>query len=742
MRGPGGRGALALRYLTGGSALGFWLVAASPAVGQGRGVIDLPRLSEPVRVDGVMSDAAWARIEPLPLTMYRPTYRGTPSERTEIRVAYDDQYLYAGAWMFDSRPDQIRINSLYRDRWSGDDTFALFVDPFNDNETGLWFMTNPAGIRLDQGMTGDARNYNADWNAPWDVATSVTDQGWFAELRIPFAVLGFQARDGKVVMGLSVTRLLARVNERMTWPAIDPRYEFRASSVMQDVSLSEVTPRRPVYLAPYVLTGVDRTTSLPAGGSGWVGDRNFVNEAGADLRYGVSDNFHLDLSVNTDFAQVEADDEQVNLTRFPLFFPEKRQFFQERAGLFEFDFGAGGRLFHSRQIGLAPDRAPVRMLGGARVVARSGEWDIAALDVQTASRDALPGENLGAMRVKRRILNPFSWAGAMVTSRLAEGGGHNLATGLDTYLRIFGEDYLTVRAASTFDDAGSETSLLDQSQVYAQWQRRANRGLFYFAQFHRVGADYRPDLGFLPRQDFTRVSLFGEYHAMPERGRLRNHGPGAIANLFWRNSDGQLETYYLAYWWRYGFRSGASGWIEVIHHLEDEETGFPLGKGVGIEPGEHKFTELWFNYSPPTGPLLRTAVDARVGGFYDGWRAALRLDPSWNISRHLELGGSYEFNRIRFPDRGTGLDTHLARLRVGVAANTRLSATALVQLNDVSERLGVNLRVRYNFREGSDLWLVYDEGFHTDRDGDGTVPRLPLSDARVLRLKLTHTFIP
>ena len=718
------------------------LLLASELAAQGQGELELARLPFPVRLDGAVTDSAWALVPPLPLTMYAPSFRGSPAERSEIRVAYDDQYLYASGRFYDSRPAGIRVNSLYRDRWSGDDTFALFVDGFNDNETGLWFGTTPAGIRIDQSISDDARVYNESWNAVWDVATQVTSEGWFAELRIPFSTLGFEPRDGRVVMGLSATRLVARSNERVTFPAIDPRHDFHQPSVMQDVVLRGVSSRRPVYLTPYLLSGVDRTTSVPPGGAAYASREQFVREAGVDLRYGVSDNFHLDLSLNTDFAQVEADDEQVNLTRFPLFFPEKRQFFQERAGVFEFDFAAGGRLFHSRQIGLAPDRTPIRMLGGARVVARAGGWDVAALDVQTARRGAIPSENLGVARVKRRVLNPFSYAGAMLTSRVDEAGGYNLAVGADASLRVFGNDYLTLRSAATFDSAGDASSLIERGQLYAEWERRSSRGLAYFGQLHRVGAEYRPGLGFLPRSDFTRVALFSDYAILPARSVLQSHGPGAIGYFFFRNADHALETYYMAYWWSYLLRSGARGWLEVIHNYEDVRFGFELGDGVTVEPGSHHFTELWFNFQAPPGPLLRTDVDARIGGFYDGWRFRLELEPTWNLSRHLEIGGGYELNRIRFPDRGAGLDVHVARLRLGAAADARLSAVALLQLNSVDDRLGLNLRLRYNFSEGSDLWLVYDEGFNTERDAAAGEPRRPLSDTRVLRVKLTRTFIP
>jgi hypothetical protein len=553
-------------------ALAILAPAPAPALAaQGQGEIELPRLASPVRIDGDMSDSAWAAIPPLPLTMHLPAFGGVPSQRTEIRVAYDDGSLYAAGWFFDSRPDEIRVNSLYRDRWSGDDAFALLVDGFNDNENGLWFYTNPAGVRMDESISADARSYNESWNAVWDVATRVTDEGWFAEMRIPLSTIGFEARDGRVVMGLTVTRLIARNNERVTFPAIDPRHEFRQPSVMQDVVLRGVVPHRPVYLTPYLLSGWDRRATLPPGGAAYASQEDFVRELGADLRYGVSDNLHLDLSLNTDFAQVEADDEQVNLTRFPLFFPEKRQFFQERAGVFEFDFGPGGRLFHSRQIGLAPDRTPIRMLGGARVVARSGAWDLAGLDVQTDERDTIPSENLGVMRIRRRVLNPFSYAGTMLTSRFAGGGRYHVGTGLDAYLKLMDNEYLTVRGAATFDDSDGSPGLLGRSQLYAQWQRRSTRGLTYFAQFHRVGADYRPELGFLPRQDFTRLALFSEYYIHPARSTVRTHGPGAIGYAFLRNGDHSLETSYLAFWW-----PGISSWAACTNSTASvSPTGAP-----------------------------------------------------------------------------------------------------------------------------------------------------------------------
>lgn len=717
------------------------LALAGPLAAQGSGTLELPRLPGLISFDGMPDDAVWREVAALPLVMYRPTFRGRPTDSTVIRVAYDDEFVYAAGEFFDPDPSQLRVNSLYRDRWNGDDTFALYLDSFNDNETGLWFYTNPAGVRFDAALSADGRTFNGSWNGAWDVATRITDRGWFMEMRIPLATLGFQQRDGRVVMGMAVTRLMARRSERVTFPAIDPRYEFRQPSVYQDVTLEGVTARRPLYATPYVLGGVNRIAVLPPGAPAWRNETEAVHEVGGDLRYGIGDNLNLDLSVNTDFAQVEADDEQVNLTRFPLFFPEKRQFFQERSGVFDFDFGSGGRLFHSRQIGLAPDRTPIRILGGARAVARTGPWDIGVLDMQTASRGATPAENLGVARVRRRVLNDFSYAGGMVTSRVDADGGYNVATGLDASLRLFGDTYLTARGATTFDPAADGGSLPDRSQVHLEWANRTQRGLNYFAQLHRVGPDYRPDLGFLPRADFTRWSVYGQYRTfLADHPLLRSHGVGAIGYGFHGNDDGALETRYLAYWWIYELRGGGSGWLEVIHHFEAVPQAFDLGEGVMVEPGEYHFETFWFNYQAGSGAKLRLGADAKVGRFYDGRRATLTLTPTWNLSRHFDLSGSYEFNRLTFPRRDAALSTHLARVRIGAALNARASAVALVQANSVTDRLGVNLRLRYNVREGTDLWLVYNEGIHTDRDGGPAGgPAWPRSTGRSVQVKWSHT---
>lgn len=267
--------------------------------------LELTRLRAPIVLDGMPDEPAWQEIEPLPLTMHLPVFRGTPTQRTELRVAYDDEYFYAAGWFYDTDPSGIRINSLYRDRWNGDDAFAIYIDAFNDNRNAKWFGITPAGMRFDQLVSDDGATLNENWDAFWNARARVTDAGWFVEVRIPFSTIGFRADEqGRAVMGLTLTRLVSRLGERVTFPAIDPAFPFRRPSLARDVVLTSVRSRKPVYVTPYALAGAQRQ-AVPGGGGRTL--REEPAEIGVDVRYPLSGRLTLDLTVNTDFAQVEAD---------------------------------------------------------------------------------------------------------------------------------------------------------------------------------------------------------------------------------------------------------------------------------------------------------------------------------------------------------------------------------------------------------------------------------------------------
>ena len=388
-------GSVPLRHLWWLTLLGSALPGLARAQA-GEEPLRLPRLTGPIELDGRLSEPAWDKVPTLPLVMYTPTFRGPLTEKSEIRVAYDDRYIYLGARLFDDEPGKIRANTLYRDRYSGDDLVALVLDTYNDRQTASWFTVNPAGTRIDRAISNDGTSDpNDNWNTFWDVATSRDDSSWSAEMRIPFSSLGFQDVNGRVTMGLIAYRLVARKNERQLFPAIPPNWDFGFAkpSMARRVVLEGVHSRHPVYLSPYGLGGVSWRAQLNQQGTRYLRPHDGTNEGGVDLKYSPTSNLALDLTANTDFAQVEADDQQVNLTRFSLFFPEKRQFFQERSAIFDFGTGGESRLFHSRTIGLA-DGEPLRIYGGARLVGRDAD---SLLEPRLPGRER-PGDD-GADRV-------------------------------------------------------------------------------------------------------------------------------------------------------------------------------------------------------------------------------------------------------------------------------------------------------------------------------------------------------
>ena len=299
--------------------------------------------------DGIPDEEDWDAIDPLPLVQYAPNAGAAPTERTEIRFAHDESYLYGSMRAYDSDPDGVRGNSLYRDRLAGSDHFEIVLDNYNDNESAYVFSTTPTGIRNDVAITNDATGgtitqggwLNRDFNTFWDAKTKVTEEGWFAEIRIPFSSLRFQEVDGEVIMGLSVNRKIARKTERLVYPAIPPvtDWAFLRPSLAQKVKIQGIKSKKQLFVTPYALGGIQQSHELDEVQNSYSTQNEYKREIGGDMKISITNYLTLDLTVNTDFAQAEADDQQVNLTRFSLFYPEKRQFFQERAGIFNFTTG-------------------------------------------------------------------------------------------------------------------------------------------------------------------------------------------------------------------------------------------------------------------------------------------------------------------------------------------------------------------------------------------------------------------
>ena len=704
--------------------------------------LQLTYLTESIQIDGLSNEPQWQRIQPLPLIMYKPTYKGEPTEKTEIRIAYDKDYLYCSARCYDTNPSGVRVNSLYRDRLSKDDKFGIILDTFNDKETALSFWTTPAGIRGDETIFNDGKSDNRHWDTYWDVATVQNEEGWFVEMRIPFSSLSFQDKNGTVVMGLIAYRNIARKNERVVFPDLSPERGIDTPSRAHPVVLNNIYSQKPIYFTPYAAGGLEQTPTLNDARTLYSLESDLARNAGVDIKYNVTSNLTLDTTLNPDFAQAEADDQQVNLSRFSLFFPEKRQFFQERSGIFAFNFIDRARLFHSRRIGIQ-GRELVPIIGGARLVGRIGNWDLGFLDMQTARKGDIPRENFGVLRLRRQVLNPYSYAGIMLTNRIDEHGNYNFAYGLDGIFRLFGKEYLTLKWGQTFEHEVIQEKafdFLDTTMFLTELTRRTDVGFDYELVAARRGKDFLPGLGYTRRKDFTQLGASARYDWLMGKGTaIRQISPLQFSgSIVLRNEDGSVESGELEYKTDLEWKSGMAVWMDFELDYEDltEDEDFP--EDTVIPAGSYTAFKAEGGFDMPSKSLFRTDFEWAFGGFFDGWRFDFGVKPTWNVSRHLEMTSEYELNVVRFPKRDQGFNAHVIRLRTRAALNTRISLNAFVQYNSASDRVSTNIRFRYNFREGNDLWVVYNENLNTYRDDE--IPRQLLTRGRTVLLKYTNTF--
>lgn len=697
-------------------------------------------------LDGVVDEAAWEDAVVIEGMMHLPDFGAEPTERTEFLMAHDGEYIYFACRAYDSEPDLVQVTTLVRDISTfNTDACGVRLDTYNDEENALLFNTTPAGVRTDWAFANDATGPpNQAWNTFWDAAGTRTEYGWSGEIRIPFSSLGFQSDDGRVVMGFIFVRSIVRKNETTVHPAIPPNWgpsSLAKPSQMRKMVLNGVEAEQPVYVTPYVLGGGGHAYALDEPGESYVRSREEVLEAGVDIRYGITRNLNLDLTLNTDFAQVEADNQQVNLTRFSLFFPEQRRFFQERASIFEFPLGFNERLFHSRRIGLV-NGEPVRIYGGGRLIGRVGEWDIGLIDMQTEDHEAAPGENLGVVRLRRRVLNDFTYVGGLVTSRIGDDGSYNFLYGTDAVIRVFGQDYLTLNWAQSFDDTdedATDSAAIDRALVRANWQRRGTDGLTYSADLTRAGAIFDPGMGFLRRRDYLAGSLSTGYGWRPGVGStLNSYSISGSGSFNRRNADESTESASYGIQGQLQTRAGRGLTLDVTRSYEDLDRPFPLSEDAVVTVGSYWFTEASLSYNPPSGALLRPSASVSGGRFYDGTRISLGFSPAWSVSQHLSLSGSYQLNHIEFGDRDQSFTSHLTRLRTELTFTTRTSASAFVQYNNVDEAVAMNLRFRYNPTEGTDLYIVWNENLNSDRQAFD--PVRPLSQARTILVKYARTF--
>lgn len=719
--------------------------------------IKIKRITGTIEFDGKPDEAAWQSVEQFPLTMLKPNSGSAPSEKSDIRIGYDNEFLWIGASLYMRDASKILEITKKRDQvLNSCDAFGIILDTYKDNENGLAFFTTPTGQRTDYAISNDAiqngdspgmnTSINMSWNTFWDVKTRIDGQGWYIEMKIPFSSLKFKPVGDIVTMGLIIRRNISANTETDTYPSIDPKYGYLAPnkpSLAAPIQIEGARPTRPVYFSPYFLGGYSRDYVLNDSETHYIREDNPKLEAGLDIKYNINSNLTLDLTGNTDFAQVEADDPQVNLTRYSLFFPEKRMFFQERSSLFDFSLGGQfDNLFYSRNIGMA-DGVPERIYGGARLTGRLGKWDMGFLDMQTAGKDTIPAENLGVLRIRHQVINQKSYVGGIITSRMGMNGDHNLAYGVDGIFNLYGDDYLNVKWSQTYDnETGSKLNSLDPSLLLIDWERRTQKGLGYKVNYLYSGDKFNPGLGFIMKGDIQGISGRIQYGWIPdEKSRLFNYNVNLKAEQYHRLDDGRLESMLVSPGAEFITKKGFFTGFSIRMEKEGVREAFDITDSVQINAGDYSFTSAQIMFGTPSSKRISMMSDLSIGRFYDGNIAGLMSMINFNLSSSFNLLASYDFNAIRFPDRtkNNSLNIHSLNLKALVMFSTKLSATLAVQFVNTDNNLLANFRLRYNPREGNDFYLVVND---YRRVGNKIPdPETPGFYDETVMVKFIHTFI-
>jgi len=698
------------------SAAALLLLAGAGAVaGQQPGAPPVLRagVAAGMRLDGSPDEPAWLTADSLTDFLQKDPQEGAPgTRRTVVRVLAGADGLYVAAWMMNEPPDELVRAHLRRDdNLESDDYVAILLDTQHDRRSGYVFGTNPNGMLWD-GEVVNADNLNTDWNGVWDVRVHIGASGWTAEFFLPWG--NFRHADGARVFGFNVERLSRRANEKVLWRSWLRQQGLLFQETEGTLELPAAIPGRPVLEArPFAAATAEANARAVDSSGAWVLAEPASTSAkfGFDGKLAVSPTLTLDVTVNTDFAQVEADRQVVNLSRFPIFFPEKRQFFLEAASLF--DLGQAGRtqLFHSRRIGLDTNGNAIPIMAGARLTGRLGPERLGLLAVRTGGvEDAV--DLVG--RVQHDIFSR-GFVGAMGTFQGGPGiAGERLGGGLDFNfpLLLHGQNLVPQAFVAVTRNAAGQ-SLASAWRLFLDYP---NDWADNFAAVSRIEPGFDPALGFVRQAGVLRATAAARFFPRPHRWGVRKLQFKPLEfDVNW-NLDGTLNNaFYEVRPLGAEFESGAVFEFNVQHRDDVPADSFDIFGGIQIVPGRYHWNraELQFE-SSPSHPLV-VQLGASGGGFYDGNGEQLEYDVSYRLEPHLIIGVEGGWEWVRLPAGSFTAQVH--RVRLDHAASPRLNSTLFVQWDNESDRLAVNARLHWIPRPGSDAYLVWNSSWPTALPG-------------------------
>jgi hypothetical protein len=704
------------------------------------------RIARPLTLDGALSEEVYTSVPRIDgFLQQEPAEGEAGTESTEAWLLFDDRNIYVAARLHDSEPEREVVAGMQRDGQGTNDneSFGVVLDTFHDRRNGFLFQISIAGGLFD-GYITDERDMNRDWNTVWDGRTARTADGWTLEMAIPFKSLRFPP--GSQEWGINLKRVVKWKNETQYLTRIPAQLGRRGINKLSSAAtLYDIeTPRagRNYELKPYGTTGF--TTDHPSGGTS---SNDGSRDGGFDVKVGITDGVTADFTYNTDFAQVEEDEQQVNLTRFSVLFPEKRDFFLEGQGIFSFGGVAtsprgGGNnnfgnpmandvpiLFFSRRIGLVDGRE-VPIDAGGRVTGKAGPYSIGVIDIRTAdvSARSIPATNFGVVRVKRDVLRR-SAVGLLVTDRstATTGAGHGRTVGADGVFSFFQNLNLNTYIAATDNPGASDR----RSSYRTQLDYNADK---YGFQLERLLTDehFTPDVGFLRRSAFARNSLYARFSPRPHSELVRKYFYEVVYDYI-TDPHNRLQSRLAQAAARAELQNGDALAVEVAENYEALDQPFTVSPGVVIPPGSYGFNELHLLYNfGPQRPLSGNAT-LEVGQFYNGTRMGISTTRGRvQINPQVTVEPGITLNIVKMPE-GDFTST-LFTSRVTYTVTPRMSASALMQYNSGSSSFSSNIRFRWEYKPGSDLFVVLTDNRDTTPSG------FPELRNRAFIVKLTRLF--
>ena len=675
------------------------------------------QLSRAPSIDGdVLGDDAWSNINPTSgFTQTRPNEGVPATQRTEVFVGFTEDTLYIGVMAYDDNPGAILVTDSRRDSALDDtDSFQVIIDGLLDRQNGYVFGTNPAGIEYDAqvineggqggfgGRGGGAGGFNLNWDTTWEVEAQINEQGWSAEMAIPFTALRYGSDDAQT-WGINFQRNIRRNNEESYWAPLDRNFNLNRISEAGTIEGIEVPSQRNLQITPYALAVQDR------GGNLLSSQNN--QEYGLDLKWGITSSLTLDATVNTDFAQVEVDDIQVNLDRFSLFFPEKRPFFLENAGQFAIGNPREVELFFSRRIGITGG-AQIPIEGGGRLTGKIGSnTNIGLLRMRTEGAEGFsPQNDFSVVRVNQELGNR-SAIGMMYVER--DGDGSIIGSSGDDYNRTYAVDgrwgigdYTVIRGwMSQTDSAGinSNDAAGGVAWNYNDEDWSLNAG------YSEVGENFNPEVGFLSRRGFRKIDAGWRYRYRPENwGNLQELRPHMNFRGYW-DFDGNQQTGYLHVDNHWEFNSGMEIHSGINFTQEGVFEPFEIVDGVTVPIGDYEHEEVqlvyWSNQSAPFSVNFQT----RIGGFFGGDRENIDSTIRYRVGEKFSSELTWSHSKIDLPVPGGEFEVDLARLRMTYSFTPSMSIQTLVQYNKRDDVVSTNLRFAWLQSANSGLYIVYNE---------------------------------